>query len=245
MKSYILTLAIAISIFSCDTRQKTQLQGRVDSLNYVLNESKKAEVVMNEVGVMLDSIDASRHMLRAGIVEGISYADYISRLESINTGIKNSQEKIANLEKSLKNSKHTSSAAIRRLKTDLEVRSREIVSLQMEVVNLREQNSKLTSRIIHKDSLLSSKDEMIKLRNEDVASLEGLVQDINDQNKIKVAGLYYAQAEALEVAAKRTKFAPRKKKETKREALELYKLSYSLGNVNALTKIQALEKDLS
>lgn len=238
-------MGVAVSLFSCDTKEKTQLQGRVDSLSYALQESKKSEAVLDEVGIMLDSIDVSRHALRTNMIEGISYADYISRLESINTNIKNSQTKIASLEKSLKSSKYTSSAAIRRLKTDLDARSKEIVALQMDVVNLREQNSKLAINIVHKDSLLSSRDEMIKMKNADVASLEGLVQDINDKNRIKVAGLYYAQAEALEVAAKRTKFAPRKKKETKREALELYKLSYSLGNADALIRIEALEKDLS
>jgi chromosome segregation ATPase len=241
MKQYILALGIAVSLFSCDTKEKTQLQGRVDSLSYVLKESQKAEVVLDEVGVMLDSIDASRHALHTSIIEGISYADYIHRLENINTSIKNSQSKIASLEKS----KKSSSAAIRRLKTDLDTRSKEIVALQMDVVNLREQNSKLAINIVHKDSLLSSRDEMIRMKNADVASLEGLVQDINDKNRVKVAGLYFAQAQALEVAAQRTKFAPRKKKETKREALELYKLSYSLGNTDALVRIEALEKDLS
>ena len=72
-----------------------------------------------------------------------------------------------------------------------------------------------------------------------------LVQDINDQNRIKVANLYFAQAQALETAADRTKFAPRKKKETRREALELYKLSFSLGNTEAQAKIEELEKKLS
>ena len=71
------------------------------------------------------------------------------------------------------------------------------------------------------------------------------MKDIEDQNRIKVAGLYFSQAQALETAANRTKFAPRKKKATRLEALELYKLSYSLGNVDAHAKIQELEKKLS
>ncbi len=245
MKTTILVFGLAAALFSCDTKERTHLQLKVDSLSFALNESKKSEVAMNEVGVLLDSIDANRHALRANIVEGISYADYISRLKDINTHIKDSQAKLAELETSLKNSKGVSSATIRRLKTDLESRSQEIVALQLDVVNLREQNKRLVSNSNLKDSIISSRDEMIKLKNADVASLEGLVQDINDQNRIKVAGLYFAQAQALEVAANRTKFAPRKKKETRREALELYKLSFSLGNADAEAKIQELEKKLS
>jgi hypothetical protein len=48
----------------------------------------------------------------------------------------------------------------------------------------------------------------------------------------------------LEKAANRTHFAPRKKKETRREALELYRLSLSMGNMKAQNKIDELEKKL-
>ena len=58
------------------------------------------------------------------------------------------------------------------------------------------------------------------------------------------ADMYFAQAQALETAAQRTKFAPRKKKETKREALELYKLAYSLGKAEAQNRIDELEKEV-
>ena len=245
MKTYLFVFGAAAALFSCGTKERAQLQLKVDSLSYALNESKKTELAMNEVGVMLDSIDANRHALRTKIVEGISYADYISRLKEINTHIKDSQAKLVAMENNLKNTKGVSSATIRRLKTDLEARSQEIVALQMDVVNLREQNKSLFANVNQKDSIISSKDEVIKMKQADVASLEGLVQDINDQNRIKVANLYFAQAQALETAANRTKFAPRKKKETRREALELYKLSYSLGNTNAEAKIQELEKKLS
>jgi len=83
------------------------------------------------------------------------------------------------------------------------------------------------------------------MREQDIASLESLVKDINEQTRVKTANLYYAQAQALETAAQRTSFlAPKKKKETKREALELYKLSLSLGKTEAEARIAELEKDL-
>src|SRR5207344_1436990 len=120
-----------------------------------------------------------------------------------------------------------------------------IVALQLEVINLRDHNGSLIASLAQKDSTISSQKEVIQLKSGNVTALEGLVKDINDQNRIKVAGLYYDQAQALETAANRTKFAPRKKKETRREALELYKLSFSLGNTEAQAKIDELEKKLS
>jgi hypothetical protein len=245
MKAFILVMGVASAFISCDSQERTRLQVKNDSLTYVLAESQKAEIALNEVGVLLDSIDISRHALRANVVEGISYADYISRLEAINTHIKTTQAKLTAMEANAKSAKRSSSATIKRLKADLEARSNEVLELQLNIVALREQNKVLTARMIQKDSIVSSRDEVIRLRTADVASLEGLVHDINEQNRIKVGNLYYAQAAALEEAAKRTKFAPRKKKDTKREALELYRLAYSLGNEAAQERITALEKDLS
>ncbi len=245
MKNYIIVIAIAATLFSCDTKEKAHLQSRIDSLNNALVESKKTELALNEVGVILDSIDINRHVLRVRIVEGITYANYIDRLNEINTHIKDSQAKITALENNLKGANAASAATIHRLKADIETKSKEIVALQLEVIKLRDQNGSLTASLNQKDSTISSQSEMIKLKSGNVSALEGLVKDINDQNRIKVAGLYFAQAQALETAANRTKFAPRKKKETRREALELYKLSYSLGNLDAEAKIQELEKKLS
>jgi regulator of replication initiation timing len=235
MKTYIIAIAIAATLLGCDTKEKAHLKLKVDSLQNALVESKKTEVALNEVGIILDSIDINRHVLHVRIVEGITYADYVRRLNEINTMLENN----------LKGNKAASSATINRLKADIETKSKEIVALQLEVINLRDQNGSLTKSLNQKDSTISSQKEMITLKSGNVTALEGLVKDINDQNRVKVAGLYFDQAQALETAANRTKFAPRKKKETRREALELYKLSFSLGNTDAEAKIQELEKKLS
>src|ERR1043165_8798930 len=118
MKTYIIAVALASALFGCDTKEKAHLQLKVDSLNNALVESKKTELVLNEVGGILDSIDISRHVLHVRIVEGISYADYVKRLNAINTDIRESQAKIARLESNLKNSKGASAATIHRLKAD-------------------------------------------------------------------------------------------------------------------------------
>ena len=245
MKTYVLGLSLVVMLFSCDTKEKERLQSKVDSLSVELKSSRQVEQSMNEVGVLIDSIDVSRKMLRNKMVEGTSYADYISRLKDINNHIKDTQVKLEEVQKSLKNSNRVSSATIKRLKADLAARSEEITALQLDIVKMREENRSLWVSSHKKDSILSSRDEIIKMKEGDVASLEGLVEDINEQNRIKVANLYFAQALALETAANRTKFAPRKKKETRKEALELYKLSLSMGNVEAQAKITALEKELS
>lgn len=241
----ILGLCVAALLFSCDKQEKAQLQRKVDSLSAELQASKQTEQTMSEVGVLIDSIDASRRALRSQMVEGTSYSDYINRLKEINKHIQDTEKKIADIEQSSKKEKGVSRAALKKLKADLEARSQELLALQVEIEKMREENKQLSQNVTQRDSTIVSRDEVIKLREQDVQQLESLVKDINEQTKIKVANLYYAQAQALETAAKRTHFAPRKKKETKREALELYKLSYSLGKAEAESRINELEKDLS
>ena len=240
----ILSVSIAALMMNCDSKERAQLQHRVDSLSAELQASKQVEATMSEIGVLIDTIDANRQALRTEMVEGTSYSDYIKRLKDINNHITETKNKVTELEKNVKSAKSSSAVALKRLKSDIELRSQEVLALQSEIENMRAENRKLASDITVKDSTLTSREEVIKLREQDITSLESLVKDINEQTKVKVANLYYAQAQALETAAQRTHFAPKKKKETKREALELYKLSLSLGKTEAEARIAELEKDL-
>jgi len=244
MVKYILGVVIMVFLFSCDTKEKAALQNKVDSLSVQLNASKQAEAELNEVGVLIDSIDASRKALQLRMIEGSSYADYVSRLKAINVYVKETETKLSALENSTNKSSKASKASIRRLKADLAKRSEEIVDLQLQIVKLRDENLVLWTKVNRKDSLLSMNDQVIKMNESDIASLEKLVDDTQIENRIQVANLYFKQAQALELAADRTQFAPRKRKEARREALELYRLSFSLGNLDAEKKIDALEKKL-
>ena len=64
------------------------------------------------------------------------------------------------------------------------------------------------------------------------------------QSKVSEADAYFLRAMAIETAADRTRLAPRKKKQTLREALELYKKAASLGKEEATAKISQLEEQL-
>lgn len=244
LKAGILSLSVAALLVSCDSKEKEKLQYRIDSLNTELQASRAEASQLKEVNVLIDSIDASRKVLRANVVEGTSYTNYTERLNDINQYIKDSQIKIAELEKKSKNAAGMSSA-IKRLRADLELRQQEVAALQLEVSKMRSENETMSRAISQKDSTLLAKDEVIKVRESDIASLESLMKDTNEQNKMTTANLYYEQAKAMEKVADRTNFAPRRKKEALREALELYKISLSLGKEEAQKKIDALEKELS
>jgi hypothetical protein len=249
IKKFILGLAVVGALFSCkDEKKERALQSQVDSLKTELRESEQTAQTLQEVGVLIDSIDASRQLLRTDMVEGTSYKDYKSRLQDITAYVRETQSKISELEKSAKNSRVFAST-IKKLKADLEARTQQIAALEQEVQKFRSENLTLAKGVYQRDSVINSSNETIKMREESLTALEARVQEMNVQSKNNQADAYFAQAQALEKAASRTKFAPRKKKETKREALELYKMALSLGKTEgkteAETKVKELEKEAS
>jgi len=84
-------LAIGVALAGCHTKERAQLHTTVDSLKVALNESKKVEETVNQVGILLDSIDKDRQALNTNMVEGTLYSNYTARLSSINQYLKESK----------------------------------------------------------------------------------------------------------------------------------------------------------
>ncbi len=245
IRNLILAVPVIAMLWGCDKKEREALQSQNDSLRTELEVSQATAQTLQEIGVLIDSIDVNRQLLRTDVVEGTSYTDYKTRLHGINSHIKDTEMKIAELEKNLKSAKGNYAVTIKRLKADLELTSQQIAALQGEVEKMRGENQSLAMTVSKRDSVINTNLETIKMKEQDVATLEAKVEEVNTASKASQADLYFAQAQALETAASRTKFAPKKKKETQREALELYKLSLSLGKSEAQTKIDELQKELS
>jgi len=248
IKNLILGISAAALLASCNVKENKELKARVDSLSMELTASQQTAAKLQEVGVMLDSIESSRLILRSGVVESTDYNDYATRMKNLNTYIKETQVKLEETEAALKKSKSSNGAyagMVKKLKSELEESSKMVAALQIEVEKYRAENQQLASTVVTKDSLLNNSAEVIKVKEQDIANLETKVKDVTNNATLTQADLLYAQAVALQTAAERTKLAPRKKKETQREALELFKQSYSLGKEEAKAKIEELEKIVS
>ena len=244
IRKFILGLAFIGLLWSCNNKEKeVALQSEIDSLRTELQESQQTAEALQEVGVMIDSIDASRQLLRTDMVEGASYQDYKNRLASIREYVKESHEKIADLEKSAQKTRGYE-GTIRRLKADLEKTTLMLTTLEDEVKSIRSENRTLTRNVSSRDSIIILNEMALRQREENLASLESQMQELNVESKNFQAESYFAQAKALEEAAKRTQFAPRKKKKAQQEALELYKKALEMGKDEAQSKVQELEKDL-
>ncbi len=244
IRTFILGLAAAGLLLSCNDKQKeAALQQEIDSLKTELHASQQTEQALQEVGVMIDSIDASRQLLRTDMVEGASYQDYKNRLASIREYVKESRAKIEELEEKAKQNRAYAST-VRRMKADLEETTAKLTSLEQEVASVRAQNQTLTRTVTSRDSLIVLNEMALREREENVTALESALEDLNDESKNFAAESYFQQAQALEEAANRTQFAPRKKKRAQQEALDLYRKAVEMGKDEAQAKVEELEKDL-
>lgn len=237
---------IGIIMASCGGNSE-KLQSQVDSLRTELQTSQQFATTLQEVGVLMDSIDANRQLLRVNMVEGTTYDNYKSRMKDINNYVKDSQNKISDLEKSLKKSKGNANAfaaTIKKLKADLEERNKEIAALNEQVDLLKNENQNLITTVGLQEAELTDKESQIVAKQQELALIEARIQEMMVQSKMSEADSYFARGQAIEEAANRTKLAPRKKKDTYKEAIELYKKALSLGKQEAQAKITALEKKI-
>lgn len=246
MKKIILMLFLAVAFTACDQQKKerARLNNQIDSLRQELVTSKQMSETLHEVSILIDSIDKSRNMLRTSMVEGTTMADFQNRLSDINQYVKNSQAKIDELEKNLKGTHYQYAANLKKIKADLESRNKEILALQEQVAKYSNENKNLIQTVSLQKTEIEEKLALIKSNEDQNLRLHEQVNQLIAQSKLDEADYYYSKALALEETANRTKFAPRKKRKTNQEALELFELAKLAGKPEADAKITLLKKKI-
>ncbi|MDL5047960.1 hypothetical protein QQ054_18245 [Oscillatoria amoena NRMC-F 0135] len=247
MKHILVLVLTGLVIAGCGTKEKAVLQAQVDSLRVELESSQRMTNTLMEVGVLMDSIDANRQLLRINMVEGTTYDDYTSRMRDINNYVKETEKKIDDLENALRKSQGSASSyarQIKKLKEDLQSKTNEIIALQEQVEKYRNENKNLITLAEMQSAELTDKEGKIMAKEAELALIEARIQELMIQSKVSEADAYFTRAQAVEEAANRTKLAPKKKKETLKEALDLYKKAFSLGKKEAEAKISELEKKI-
>lgn len=239
------SLTLIALISGCGTKEIEKLRSTNDSLQNELKSMHAVLVTMNEVKGMLDSIDASRRVLRMELNQGTTYENFTSRLQEINEYVKRSEERITELKKELKASRREASSyllMIDALKGELEMSAEEIRRLESTVEEYQKENTGLIQTIKIQETQINDMQTKIAAKQQELMLLEAKVNNLVQNFKVSEAEAYFARAQAVEEAGNRTKLAPHKKKETYKEALELYKKAYNLGHKAAKSKITELEK---
>lgn len=241
-------LVLMVFLFSaCNTKENERLIVENDSLRSELDSRHAMVGIMRDVKGLIDSIDASRHVLRIDLNDGMTYDNFSNRLQNINAYVKKTSEKIKTVESELKSANTKVSAyllMVDALKSELEIRVREVNSLEAAVAEYKAENKGLLQTVKLQQTEMANMQHKIEAKQQELTLLEAKVNEMVGNFKVSEAEAYYARAKSVEEAANKTRLAPRRKKETYREALELYKKALSLGKKEAQANIAELEKKI-
>lgn len=233
----IISILAAFLLSAClsgDAHENKRLTQQLDSVNHELELTRQALLDSEQVKVLLDSIDASRKVT----VPAISGQNAVSRLNDLNEYVKDIDLKMDEMENSIRYV-NTMAASILRLQADIKTRTKKIAMLEAEAK--KQSTSDTTSLLIHhKDSTFAA---FIENCQQDIAVLQQAMEEVHTKNNQATADLYFKQAEALVSMAKNVNTSA-KRKLVRRQALEMYKISHSLGKKEAQQKISTLERDL-
>lgn len=241
------TTLITATLFSCGEKQENvHLQTQIDSLQAELLQSQQAARMLEEVGVLMDSIDAARNYVAINLETGPDES-YHKRMESIQGYVAETQERIAELEKSLQTSQsvnQTYASTIKKLKKEIASKNEALALLQQQIEGLEADNAALVTTVAAKEEEIVQKTAEIMAQNEELAKAEAHIKEMIIQQQISQADAYYARGEAVEEIAKRTQLARKKKQGSYREALLLYEKAYALGRTDAKSKIDNIREKI-
>lgn len=241
-------ISVVISVFilaACNSNEVARLQQENDSLRSELTSGRNVLVGIKDVKGLLDSIDMSRNALRSHLSEGTTYEEFTTRLRDINEFVRMSEARIEGIQNALKESQNEASAylmLVDALKSEVQIRVNEIMQLQEQVAAYREENRGLQEEIRLKETEVRDINIRISEKEQELLQLEARIATMTEEFKVSEADAYYARARAVEEAASRTKLAPQKKKETYKEAIELYKHALRMGKQDARADITRLEE---
>jgi hypothetical protein len=227
-----LIIAVSVTVlFSCETKNYSQLKVENDSLRQEIEFRNDILIAMDEVNSIADSI-MNLHGLKNE--HSAQYQKYLQRIEYLHQSLLVSHDRIGKVNNELANSRE-----------EAEAYNLMVISLQDEVSlrdnELSDQQKLISNNHRKYSGNLTALEKVIAEKDRELTRLQNAMEEIKRMN---AAESYFIKGQRLEEKASRIIFAQRKKKESLREALELYHQSYLLGKLEALVNIRSLKKKL-
>jgi hypothetical protein len=212
------------------------MTAEIDSLKRVVSSGGVMVSAVVSVNSLLDSIDATRHFMRVHKASGQEGLNYDQRMLELKEYVKQTEDKIGELEASMVETNVNSESylvIIGALKDELRMRNEEM--------GLIDQNADLNDEDMLRAVQLEDLESRLEVKKIELMLLDMQVAEMVRMMNISEAEGFFLQASALEEAAKRTRLAPFKRRQTYRQAINLYEKSLAKGKKEAKEKIDALQ----
>lgn len=236
-RSILILFVAGLFLMSCSSRELSRLRAENARLRKALEEYQPEVRAMRNMNAWLDSIDVNRHSPRDDRSSTPARRAINSRLQDVNRYVVASEEKLAGLENELQETKQALSSyevIIDTLQREVRARDEQVEDLKASLSVYEHAHRSLTHNVsIRQDSLTAMHEDLALLQ----AKMDGLLAHL----RLKEGDAMYAKAKATQEIAQRSKARVAKKRDGYREALEVFKKAFSLGNQEAADSIAELE----
>ena len=243
---------LALTLCACNMEEMKQLQQENEQLKAALGESNDfAEGLndkMNQIDVLMDSIESAEKSLTISLAEGTDYDDYAARLRNVKDYIDDSKNEISKLEKSLSKSLSKNKIfmrQIRNLKKQVAEREETIIQLSEQVEKFREENTALVKTVDLQKGEILAQERLILDKKKELAVLEANIESMKEELATNIANAFYEQAEINVQLAEKTKLAPKKKRQHYQDAHDLFQKAFEAGREDAFARMEELKEKIN
>jgi hypothetical protein len=241
LKFLVLAGALMFSLmYSNSNGPEQSLKKENDSLRALLASHLQTRSSLQTASAWADSI-----MHNLALAPPASPFNLSKNLENINAAVRDRNINLAMMEETVRTShiRHQGFLQIvDALKGEVSDRVDEVEVLTDSVNFHASISYELFENAKLQDEALTSMYQELESRELKLAELERRAHALKESTEGEI---YYVKGQKAEDAARRIRLAPQKRKEAFREALELYRKSYSLGKQEASIRITSIEKVLS
>lgn len=200
-------IVVIVALSGCNTRE-IFLRDEIDALRNQVATSKQVTATLQEIGVMIDSVD----ILRSDLARG-AYNDNPDRLREINKYLETMQLRTAKLQHELDKGKGVEpvyAEMVARLQRDLTAKTLEFDALAKELFLDKAANDTLRDLVDAQNVHMQENTVLLVATQEEVLQLDQEVKRLTVD--ASSAGSYHEQALALEKASERIRLAIEKSK---------------------------------
>jgi uncharacterized protein (DUF3084 family) len=229
LQRFILVLAGA-SILSCHQKENAHLKSENDSLRQEIEFRDNILIAMNDVNEIADSI-LNIHGLTGDTAH---LTKYMERIDYLHKNLLESKIRIGTVRRELAGTQEEAQAynlMVMALQDEVSLRDKEIVDKH----NTIDKHART-----YKGNISALEKELAK-KDQELVQLKEAIEEIR---RLNAAESFFIKAQRLEEQGRRIRFAPKKRKDNFREAIELYQKSFTLGKKEAAGKIVELKKHL-
>ncbi|MFT4738285.1 MAG: hypothetical protein ACI8QD_001361 [Cyclobacteriaceae bacterium] len=243
MKETIIILSLTWLAIGCEQKtdpDKLLMQSEIDSLNLALEVQSYNNVLLEQVGKYLDSIDLQKNWIEINLETGLAENDYLERMSRLSLYVQKAEWTIQELEKT----RSAFASQVKRLKREIVEKDEEVQKLLGIIETIADENETLQGTLqISETELIAAKLELFESEAKLYETLT-LGQQLKQNLTVTKAEAFFRQGENKEELASHIQLAPKKKRKSLEEALTLYNKALAAGYEPAQMKVAQLTERL-